>query len=33
MCQGRDGDWIIQYAIPNTVPVKRDAYFFSGDYY
>lgn len=33
MCQGRDGDWIIQYAIPNAPPVKREAYFFSGDYY
>jgi hypothetical protein len=33
MCQGRDGDWIIQYAIPNNPPVKRAAYFFCGDYY
>lgn len=33
MCQGRDGEWIIQYAIPNQPPVKREAYFFSGDYY
>lgn len=33
MCQGRDGDWIIQYAFPNNPPVKREAYFFTGDYY
>lgn len=33
MCQGRDGDWFIQYAIPNNVPIKRDAYFFAGDHY
>lgn len=33
MCQGRDGDWIIQYALPNNPPVRREAYFFAGDYY
>lgn len=33
MCQGRDGDWIIQYAIPNHPPVKREPYFFAGDYH
>ncbi len=33
MCQGRDGEWILQYSIPNTPPVKRSAYFFCGDYY
>ncbi len=33
MCQGRDGEWIIQYAIHNNPPVRRAAYFFSGDYY
>jgi hypothetical protein len=32
MCQGRDGEWIIQYSIPNDMPVRRDTYFFSGDY-
>lgn len=29
MCQKRDGDWIIQYAIPNHPPVKRRPYFYS----
>lgn len=33
MCQGRDGEWLIQYAIPNNPPVKRETYFFCGDYY
>lgn len=32
MCQGRDGDWLIQYSIPNNPPVRRGAYFFAGDY-
>ena len=27
MCQGRDGMYIIQYAIPNEKIVKRTAYF------
>ena len=27
MCQGRDGDWIIQYAIPSQRANKRDPYF------
>lgn len=29
MCQGRDGMFIIQYAIPNPHPVKRETYFYS----
>ena len=33
MCQGRDGEWIIQYALPNNPPVRRNAYFFAGDSY
>lgn len=34
MCQGRDGEFIIQYAIPNHPPVKRDQpYFKAGSYY
>lgn len=32
MCQGRDGEWLIQYSIPNQMPVRRETYFFSGDY-
>ena len=32
MCQGRDGDWLIQYAIPNNPPVRRSSYFFGGEY-
>ena len=31
MCQGRDGRWIIQYAIPMKSPVRRNAYFY-GEY-
>ena len=27
MCQGRDGDWIIQYVIPRLKPIKRLPYF------
>jgi hypothetical protein len=27
MCQGRDGEYILQYAIPNNPPVRRDSYF------
>lgn len=30
MCQGRDGDWIIQYAIPMKQPLRRSAYFYGG---
>lgn len=30
MCQGRDGEWIIQYAIPNQRPIRRLPYFFGG---
>lgn len=30
MCQGRDGDWIIQYAIPNRKPVRRSPWFYGG---
>ena len=29
MCQGRDGAYIIQYAIPNNPPVKRETYFYA----
>lgn len=28
MCQGRDGQWIIQYAIPNQKPIRRASYFY-----
>lgn len=28
MCQGRDGDYIIQYAIPCQRPVPRTPYFY-----
>lgn len=28
MCQGRDGDWIIQYAIQSQRPIKRGTYFY-----
>lgn len=28
MCQGRDGNWIIQYAIPHRKPVRRAPYFY-----
>lgn len=30
MCQGRDGEWIIQYAIPMKRPIRRSAYFYGG---
>ena len=30
ICQGRDGTYVILYALPNRVPVKRFPYFFSG---
>lgn len=30
MCQGRDGDYIIQYSILSRRPIKRAAYFFGG---
>lgn len=30
MCQGRDGDWIIQYAIPTRTRIRRSAYFYGG---
>lgn len=30
MCQGRDGDWIIQYAIPTRKPIRRAPYFYGG---
>lgn len=30
MCQGHDGDWVIQYAIPTKRPVRRTAYFYGG---
>lgn len=30
MCQGRDGDYIIQYSILSQRPIKRAAYFFGG---
>lgn len=29
MCQGRDGMFIIQYAVPNNPPVKREIYFYT----
>ncbi len=29
LCQGRDGDFFILYAMPNKVAVKRDTYFFT----
>lgn len=29
MCQGRDGDWILQYAVPLKNVVKRAVYFGS----
>jgi hypothetical protein len=36
MCQGRDGDWIILYLIPRSVPAKRTHQYFliaDGYYY
>lgn len=30
MCQGRSGEWIIQYAIPSRTPVRRSPYFYGG---
>lgn len=30
MCQGRDGPWVIQYAVPMSPPVRRPAYFYGG---
>lgn len=30
MCQGRDGDYIIQYAIPSVTRIKRMPYFYGG---
>lgn len=30
MCQGRDGDWIIQYAVSNHRVIQRPAYFYGG---
>lgn len=30
MCQGRDGDWIIQYGIPMQRQVRRNPYFYGG---
>lgn len=30
MCQGRDGNWIIQYAIPTRRSVRRVPYFNGG---
>ena len=30
MCQGRDGEYILQYAIPNPRPVRRQPYFYGG---
>ena len=32
MCQGRDGIYVIQYALPNNPPVKRDPYFNCGSF-
>lgn len=29
LCQGRDGDFFLLYALPNATPVKRDTYFYS----
>lgn len=31
MCQGRSGEWIIQYAIPLRRPIKREPYFYGAD--
>jgi len=29
MCQGRDGEWIIQYAVPSTrQPIRRTPWFY-----
>lgn len=33
MCQGRDGVFILQYAIPNAVIVPRSAYFSHREIY
>lgn len=30
MCQGRDAEWIIQYAIPVQKPNPRSPYFYGG---
>jgi len=30
MCQGRDGEWVIQYAIQMRRPLRRNPYFFGG---
>ena len=30
MCQARDGDYILQYAIPSKRPLKRAPYFHGG---
>jgi len=29
ICQGRDGDFFILYAMPNRTPVKRVTYFYT----
>lgn len=30
MCQGRDGEWVIQYAIHMRRPIRRSPYFYGG---
>lgn len=30
MCQGRDGQFILQYSIPTQRPVRRNPYFYGG---
>lgn len=30
MCQGRDGEYIIQYAIPTKRPLRTTPYFYGG---
>lgn len=30
MCQGRDAEWIIQYAVLHTKPIFRHPYFYGG---
>lgn len=32
MCQGRDGDWIIQYSIPRLIPAMDRTPYFSRDF-
>jgi hypothetical protein len=27
MCQGRDGEWVIQYAVIMQRPIRRNVYF------